>query len=239
MHLEHREHACSGSTSWSASGRRRCEAIGTIVRIVRTHVHSRRGKFASERVALMVRRFDPERRDRIIDAAIDCIAAEGVAGTSHRKVALRADVPLGSMTYHFANMDELLIEAFSRFTATIAEAFEQRMRDIPDADAVLDAVVDLIHVDLQRSNREQVLTYELYTLAARQAQFRIITNQWMLASRRALGRHFPPDIARILDAYIEGAAMHIALDTEPQDRALTRAALDSLAAVAAVRPESN
>ena len=214
------------------------EFMRTIVRTMRTHVHSRCGALLREPVALMVRRFDPERRDRIIDAAIDCIAEEGVAGTSHRKVALRADVPLGSMTYHFASMDELLIEAFTRFTATIAAAFEQRMDDLPDPDAALDAIVDLIHVDLQRSNREQVLTYELYTLAARHARFRVITDQWMRASRTALGRHFSPDTARILDAYVEGAAMHIALDTDPQDRALTRAALDSLTSVIAAQPRS-
>lgn len=60
------------------------------------------------------RRFDPERRDRIIEATLDLISAEGVAGTSHRKVAAVADVPLGSMTYHFAGMDDLLHEAFTR-----------------------------------------------------------------------------------------------------------------------------
>lgn len=184
----------------------------------------------------MVRRFDPHRRDRIIDAAIDCIAEEGVAGTSHRKVAVRADVPLGSMTYHFDSMDELLVEAFSRFATTITGAFEQRMHEAPDADAALEAIVDLIHVDLQRSNREQVVTYELYTLAARQVRFRSITDQWMRASRAALSRHFPPGTVRILDNYIEGAALHIALDTEPQDRTLTRAALHRLRSVVVSAP---
>jgi DNA-binding transcriptional regulator YbjK len=179
----------------------------------------------------MTRRFDPDRRNRIIDAAIDCIAEVGVAGTSHRKVAALADVPLGSMTYHFDSMDELLVEAFTRFATTIAEAFEQRLRTASDAHAALEAIVDLIHVDLQRSNREQVVTYELYTLAARQARFRSITNKWMRASRTALSRHFPTDTVQMLDAYIEGAALHIALDTEPQDRTHTRAALHRLTAV--------
>ncbi|MFD5646379.1 TetR family transcriptional regulator, partial [Streptomyces anulatus] len=32
-------------------------------------------------------RTDPERRDRIIDAALDLIVDEGVAGVSHRKAA--------------------------------------------------------------------------------------------------------------------------------------------------------
>ncbi len=177
----------------------------------------------------MARRHDPERRDRIIDAAIDCIAEDGVAGTSHRKVAARADVPLGSMTYHFENMDDLLVEAFTRFAAGIGDTFERRLAAAPDRDAAAEAIVALIHGDLQRSRREHVLTYELYTLAARRAVFRSITQRWMRESRRALERHFAPDTARALDAYIEGAALHIALDPDPQPRTLTRAAVARLA----------
>ena len=179
----------------------------------------------------MGRRFDPERRDRIIDATIDCIADVGVAGTSHRKVADRAGVPLGSMTYHFTSMDELLVEAFTRFAATISAAFEDRMRSAADATAAIDEIVSLVHDDLQRSNREHVLTYELYTLAARRAEFRTITERWMLASRAALEHHFPPESARALDAFIEGAALHVALDGRPHGRALTERALRALAAV--------
>jgi len=44
------------------------------------------------------RRKDPGRRDRIIDACLEVIAEHGVAGTSHRRVAAAAGVPLGSMT---------------------------------------------------------------------------------------------------------------------------------------------
>jgi TetR/AcrR family transcriptional regulator, regulator of biofilm formation and stress response len=62
----------------------------------------------------MARRHDPGRRDRIIDAAIRVIGAEGIAGLSHRSVAGEADVPLGSTTYHFASLDELLIAALRR-----------------------------------------------------------------------------------------------------------------------------
>ena len=52
---------------------------------------------------------DPRRRERILAAALDLIAEEGVAGVSHRKIAARAGVPLGSMTYHFTGIDELLL----------------------------------------------------------------------------------------------------------------------------------
>ncbi len=174
------------------------------------------------------RRTDPHRRERIVEATVECIAEHGVAGTSHRRVAQLADVPLGSMTYHFAGMDELLREAFTTFARRIEAAFAERLGQ-GGADEVLDAVVDLVHVDLQRSRAEHVLTYELYTLAARRPEFREITQSWMHASREVLGRVFDPVTARRLDAYVEGAALHIALDPDPQPREQTRTALRLLA----------
>lgn len=176
------------------------------------------------------RRHDPERRDRIIDAALECIAADGVAGTSHRKVAQRADVSLGSMTYHFTGMDDLLVEAFTRFTHRISALFEERLAAARDQAEALEALVALVHEDLQRSGHEHVLTYELYTLAARRRQFRAITQDWMRASRRSLERHFAPEVARRLDAHIEGAALHVALDPHPQGPDATRTALTRLTA---------
>ncbi|WP_427017013.1 TetR/AcrR family transcriptional regulator [Pseudarthrobacter sp. P1] len=167
------------------------------------------------------RRFDPDRRDRIIDAALDVIAAQGVAGSSHRKIAEHAGVPLGSMTYHFTNMDELLAEAFGRFADTVADGFEDRLGRAADAGAARAAVVELIHQDLLGSQRDLVLTQELYTLAAREPAFRQITRDWMARSRHALGRHFDPATCRMLDALIEGLFLHAALDTEPHDRAST------------------
>jgi TetR/AcrR family transcriptional regulator, regulator of biofilm formation and stress response len=168
------------------------------------------------------RRYDPQRRNRIIDAALDSIAAEGVAGASHRKVALLADVPLGSTTDHFANMDELLMEAFTRFAGRISDAFEARLDSAPDRQAAIEAVISLIHEDLRRS---RAVSYELYTLAARNRDFRSITQAWMSASHRALQRHFDPATARRLDAYIEGATLYITHDPNPQTTDETRAAL--------------
>ncbi|MFD6726091.1 TetR family transcriptional regulator, partial [Streptomyces sp. NPDC060131] len=43
---------------------------------------------------------DPQRRERILAATLDLIAEEGIARVSHRRIAQRAGVPLGSMTYH-------------------------------------------------------------------------------------------------------------------------------------------
>ena len=90
------------------------------------------------------RRHDPGRRDRIIDACLEVIAQNGVAGTSHRKVAEAADVPLGSMTYHFAGMDDLLHEAFSRFAISASEAFAERLAAAHDQDTAKQAITEAI-----------------------------------------------------------------------------------------------
>lgn len=167
------------------------------------------------------RRFDPERRSRITDAALELIAAEGVAGMSHRKVAAHADVPLGSMTYHFANMDELLREAFRRFTSSIATRFERRLATADDFDEAIEAVVDIIHEDVFATREDLVLTQEFYALTARRPDFGDVLDEWLRNSQHELQRHFDPTTARQIDALIEGLTMHRALSSHGYDRALT------------------
>jgi len=176
------------------------------------------------------RRYDPERRDRIIKACLDVIAETGVAGTSHRKVAEAADVPLGSMTYHFSGMNDLLHEAFSRFAQTASKQFEERIAAAHNADTAKQAIADAITHVVLSNQRDLVLTHELYTLAARDPAYRDITNAWMARSRRTLETYFDPTTARILDALVEGLSIHRALDNEPQDRAIVTAAVERITA---------
>ncbi|MBZ2407379.1 TetR family transcriptional regulator [Streptomyces sp. L06] len=173
---------------------------------------------------------DPDRRERILAAVLDLIAEDGVAGVSHRKAAARAGVPLGSMTYHFASMDELLREAFTRFSSTIVAVFEERLGAATTADEARAAVVGLVHHLSSGNQRDLILTQELYTLAARRPAYRELTRAWMARSRTILERHFDPDTSRQLDALIEGLSLHRALDTEPHERAVTVEAVERITA---------
>ncbi|MFT3886876.1 MAG: TetR family transcriptional regulator [Arachnia sp.] len=190
---------------------------------------------AEARPARRTRRTDPGRRDRIIDACLTVVADVGVAGASHRRIAAAADVSLGSMTYHFAGMDELLREAFTRFADGVADGFERRMAEVTDAESARAAVSAIILEDVFGEQRDLVLTHELYTLAARTAAFRDITTAWMARSRAALERHFDPETARALDALIEGLTIHRALDVELRDPDEVRRAVDRIARPAAER----
>lgn len=176
--------------------------------------------FVEGNTARGVRRLDPHRRDRIIDACLQVIGEVGVAGTTHRKVATVADVSLGSMTYHFEGMDDLLHHSFARFADTVADTFQERLSVAADVAAARQAVVDLIMNDVFGTHEELVLTHELYTLAARRPEYRRITESWMSRSRAALEQHFDPITAQILDALIEGLAIHRALDDKPMSEDL-------------------
>lgn len=171
------------------------------------------------------RRYDPERRERLIAAALDVIAEHGVAGATHRVIARTADVPLGSTTYHFATLDELLAAAFTLHAESVADALEKRMREVTGRDDALEALVGHLTQDLLAEDRALVLAVELYLVAARRPALRAVTEAWMRRSRRALEVHFDPVTARELDALVEGLVLHQYLSTEPMTAEQIRHAL--------------
>ncbi|MEU4009315.1 TetR family transcriptional regulator [Streptomyces pseudogriseolus] len=173
---------------------------------------------------------DPRRRERILAAALDLIAEEGVAGVSHRKIAARAGVPLGSMTYHFTGIDELLLEAFTGYADHVVAVFEQHLAGTTTPEEAREAVTDLVHTLSGGPRRDLILVQELYTLAARREPYRALCARWMRRSRALLETHFPPDTARHLDALIAGLTLHRALDDDPPDRSVTREAVARISA---------
>lgn len=174
------------------------------------------------------RRHDPDRRDRIIDACLDVIAEHGVAGTSHRRVAAAADVPLGSMTYHFDGMDELLREAFTRYADHAASLAERRMAAAGSLEEALDAFAANIEEDVFGTQRDLVIAHELYTLAARRPGFRDITTAWMTRTRATLEPFVDETTAVLLDAMNEGLSIHRALHQRTPQPGLAREAIARL-----------
>ena len=169
-----------------------------------------------------VRRHDPDRASRIVDAAIDVIAEHGVAGTTHRLIAAAADVPLGSLTYHFTGLDDLLAQAFGRHAERMAADYEARFAGVRSTEDVVDAVTGLVHADADADDRDWAVAYELYLAAMRDPRLRTVTESWMRRSRSVLERFVDPTTARGLDALIEGLVMHKVLSTAPVSREQTR-----------------
>ncbi|WP_222264374.1 TetR/AcrR family transcriptional regulator [Modestobacter marinus] len=168
------------------------------------------------------RRHDPQRAERILEAALDVIAEHGVANTTHRLVAAAADVPLGSMTYHFRSLADLRAQAFRRHAERMAVTYEAHFRDVHGLDDVVEAVTDLVHGDAGADDRDWAIAYELYLAALRDPALREVTESWMRRSRAVLERFVDPTTSRGLDALVEGLVMHKILSTQPVPRAQTR-----------------
>ncbi|MEV5753140.1 TetR family transcriptional regulator [Actinoallomurus sp. NPDC052308] len=170
------------------------------------------------------RRYDPDRRTRILDAALDVIAEHGRAGTTHRHIATRADVPLGSVTYHFSSLVDLQAQAFARYVELQSAHFERLFEDVRTHEQFVEVLVDLVHGGPAR-HRGAVLGFELHLAALRDPDLRVLTEAWTRESRAVLARFTGPDDAARLDALLEGMIMHALLATVPEPREVTRAAI--------------
>lgn len=151
---------------------------------------------------------DPGRRDRIAGAALEIALAQGVHAVSHRAVAAAADVPLGSTTYHFRTLDELLAAAMARAAAAYAaelDAWEAGLAQ--DAD-LLEALADQILDWLATQRPRLVAEYELYFAAIRRPALAPASAAWAAALTRVLERRTSEPTARALTMVTDGALIH-------------------------------
>lgn len=172
------------------------------------------------------RRHDPGRRVRILDAALDVLAEHGTAGMTHRQVAARADVPLGSVTYHFAGLAELRAQAFARFVELQDELFESLFDGVGTRDEFVAVLVDLVHASPARQ-RSAVLGFELHLAALRNPELRVLAEAWTRSSQAVLARFVGAETAERLDELLEGMIMHALLASGPRSREAVRATIEN------------
>lgn len=170
------------------------------------------------------RRHDPQRRERVLDAALDVLVEGGVAGITHRKVASRADVPLGSVTYHFTSLGDLCARAFARYVEQRSIEYETLFAGVTSREDLVDVLVEQVRGGPSR-HRSAVLGFELHLAALRDPALRALTQVWTESSRAVLARFTGPRTAARLDALLEGMIMHALLSTERETRAEVRAAI--------------
>jgi DNA-binding transcriptional regulator YbjK len=173
----------------------------------------------------MARRYDPDRRQRIIDAAIRVVGAKGIAGLSHRTVAAEADVPLGSTTYHFATLDDLLV-------AALRQANEGFARVVAAHPALSDPAADLpgelarVLGEWLAGDRTGVeLEYELYLAALRRPALRPVAAEWAGGVSTLLATRTDPVTARALVAVLDGICLQVLLTDAPYDEENARVVL--------------
>ena len=173
---------------------------------------------------------DPDRRARILDAALEVIAEHGVYRTTHRRIAARAGVPLGSVTYYFTNLDDVLARAFTRLADQMSAQYRKRMEDASSREEAEAAVIDMICGPAYAPREQMVLLFEMYAYAHHNDAVAELTRSWMYTSRENLSLHFAPRTAKALDVLIEGWPIHGAFEGAPPDRELVAATVRAVSA---------
>ncbi|MGX7728605.1 TetR/AcrR family transcriptional regulator [Rhodococcus sp. 2H158] len=113
-------------------------------------------------------------RGAIVAATLHLIGTDGIAAITNRRIAARAGVSLGSITYHFPTQSDLLRSALTTFVADettrlrdLAEGYRGRGLSLADAAALTGQVAE----DLSFS-AERIAPFELYVQAGRDPQLR-------------------------------------------------------------------
>jgi len=165
------------------------------------------------------RRRDPHRRERIVAAAVAVIGEVGLAGLTHRAVAARADVPLGSTTYYFADLDELLDAAVRTVAAENVRRLRDWARSLPD-DADMSGELARFAVRLATKHRETtVLAYELYGAALRRPALRPASTAWDTMLTEVFESRFDTTTAKALTSLFDGLLYQVLVSPRPPRRA--------------------
>jgi DNA-binding transcriptional regulator YbjK len=167
------------------------------------------------------------RRQTIIDAAIRVIADSGLAGLTHRRVAEVANVPVGSTTYYFKDLDELRDAALSEAARANVEGLDQWRQELAENADLPTTLARLTACYLAERDRYRALN-ELYAAASHRPELRRLARQWsdgvvaLLEPR--IGRHR----AEMAAAFMDGAVLRALITDDAADTTALREALARL-----------
>lgn len=111
------------------------------------------------------------RRPLIVEAARSVIADRGLFATTMRDIATASEVSLGTVTYHFSGIAEILAEALNGemdafYAPVIATAAAE-----PDGRAALHALIDGFLASSPRARQHWVLWLDFWALSAHDSEY--------------------------------------------------------------------
>ncbi|MFC8190269.1 TetR/AcrR family transcriptional regulator [Cellulomonas sp. NPDC057328] len=173
---------------------------------------------------------DPQRRDRILRATLAVIGDDGVHATSYRRVAARAEVPLGSMTYYFTDLETLIVSAFETLGEGLQPLYAAPLRDARDDAEAVEALVAATCGATSPSRHEIRQYTEMYQYAARSARVAELVRTFQEESLQVLRRRFSDGAARAVDALVWGWWTYRSFHDTPLDEGMVRRAFGALVA---------
>jgi AcrR family transcriptional regulator len=124
------------------------------------------------------RRHPPEvRRRLILEAARQCILARGLAATTVREIATLADVSIGTITYHFESVDEILAEVLRDSSQRFTERVMHEAFTLAGAMERLEFLIDTDLPDDEASTAQFRLWLEYWARAIHDPQLAVVHSE--------------------------------------------------------------
>lgn len=157
-----------------------------------------------------------QRREQLLDAAIELFAEGGSRGITHRAVAARAGLPPATTTYYFTSIDELIDEALTRHVDTWLRDLQALAGvDLPGNLGIEGAGALISAAFAVRSTDVVCLQLAVYLAAARNPQLRPKAAEALNAIERfatrlltAAGVPGPEELAYSIVSVIAGSALN-------------------------------
>lgn len=172
------------------------------------------------------------RRQAIVEAAGRIIARRGLGGLTHRRVATEADVPVGSTTYYFSDLDALADAALEHAATTTVHHLEQWRRDLEKA-ADLPATLARLAADYLADKERNRTLNELYGAATHRPELRRLALLWSEGLMALLEPRIGRRAAHAVTVFLDGAMLHSLLTDAPLG---TDAVADAIARLSADSP---
>ena len=172
---------------------------------------------------------DPGRRDRILQATLEVIMAEGIGAASYRGVAAHAGVPLGSMTYYFPTLEGLIVSALDTTRGDLEPRYAGPLRRARTRADVVDVLVDAALGATSPTIDEIRLYEDIRHYGARNPQIADVLQAVEDDSLVMLHRVLPHGTALTVNAMLWGWWAHrLAHPDEDLDEPTVRQAFDAL-----------
>ncbi|MEV6337072.1 TetR family transcriptional regulator [Nocardia vinacea] len=186
-------------------------------------------------------RTNPERRQALLDAAIEVLAKEGARGLTFRAVDKEAGVPAGTASNYFANRDDLLTQVGGRFYERLTPS-AATMADLATGPKTRAHITELMRETVGRIEAFRtgyLAMLELRLEATRRPELRAVITEAVRADldfnvRNHLEAELPGDEKSVILLYL--ALNWLIVDrltlpgifTEAQSQELIEAAVDRL-----------
>ncbi|MFZ2177863.1 MAG: TetR/AcrR family transcriptional regulator, partial [Rhodococcus sp. (in: high G+C Gram-positive bacteria)] len=173
---------------------------------------------------------DPERRERILDAAAELIAHHGYPSVSLSDIGSAAGIVGSGIYRHFDNKGAILVEMFDRVVDHLVSSAEQSLAVSPNPQVTLGILVnDQVELVLRRRSLCQVYVREARNLPEsdqlrlrwRQRHYVALWEDALCALRPSIS----PELSRLLVRSAIGSIHSVLSFTSTLDEAETAAAL--------------